>query len=123
MKQSVHNKTILSVLISSMSVTAFSAPPVMDAISVNLAGSTDEPIGFEFNHANNTVTGNADITVKPADPSKHSRPKGLIIRGDRSAEIQGKTSIDITLSSEQNYNMSPDSNAAYGIAVGLRLGG
>lgn len=123
MKQSVHNKTILSVLISSMSVTAFSAPPVMDAISVNLAGSTDEPIGFEFNHANNTVTGNADITVKPADPSKHSRPKGLIIRGDRSAEIQGKTSIDITLSSEQNYNMSPDSNAAYGIAVGYDWAG
>lgn len=125
MKQSDHNKTILSVLISSMSVTAFSAPPprpVMDAISVN---STDsgEPIGFEFNHANNTVTGNADITVKPADPSQHSRPKGLIIRGDRSAEIQGKTSIDITLSSEQNYNMSPDSNAAYGIAVGYDWAG
>lgn len=123
MKQSVHNKTILSVLISSMSVTAFSAPPAMDAISVNLAGSTDEPIGFEFENADNTVTGNADITVKPADPSKHSRPKGLIIRGDRSAEIQGKTSIDITLSSEQNYNMSPDSNAAYGIAVGYDWNG
>lgn len=125
MKQSVHNKTILSVLISSMSVTAFSAPPppAMDAISVNLAGSTDEPIGFEFKNADNTVTGNADITVKPADPSKHSRPKGLIIRGDRSAEIQGKTSIDITLSSEQNYNMSPDSNAAYGIAVGYDWAG
>lgn len=125
MKQSDHNKTILSVLISSMSVTAFSAPPprpVMDAISVN---STDsgEPIGFEFNYANNTVTGNADITVKPTDPSKHSRPKGLIIRGDRSAEIQGKTSIDITLSSEQNNNMSPDSNAAYGIAVGYDWAG
>lgn len=126
MKQSVHNKTILSVLISSMSVTAFSPPPpppAMDAISVNLAGSTDEPIGFEFKNADNTVTGNADITVKPADPSKHSRPKGLIIRGDRSAEIQGKTSIDITLSSEQNYNMSPDSNAAYGIAVGYDWAG
>ncbi|HFC6347226.1 TPA: autotransporter outer membrane beta-barrel domain-containing protein, partial [Neisseria lactamica] len=94
-----------------------------DAISVNLAGSTDEPIGFEFKNADNTVTGNADITVKPADPSKHSRPKGLIIRGDRSAEIQGKTSIDITLSSEQNYNMSPDSNAAYGIAVGYDWAG
>ncbi|HFC8547369.1 TPA: autotransporter outer membrane beta-barrel domain-containing protein [Neisseria lactamica] len=123
MKQSDHNKTILSVLISSMSVTAFSAPPpVMDAISVNRTDS-GEPIGFEFNHANNTVTGNADITVKPADPSQHSRPKGLIIRGDRSAEIQGKTSIDITLSSEQNYNMSPDSNAAYGIAVGYDWAG
>lgn len=94
----------------------------MDAISVNRTDS-GEPIGFEFNHANNTVTGNADITVKPADPSQHSRPKGLIIRGDRSAEIQGKTSIDITLSSEQNYNMSPDSNAAYGIAVGYDWAG
>ncbi|CFC59278.1 hypothetical protein EEE36_08510 [Neisseria gonorrhoeae] len=86
MKQSVHNKTILSVLISSMSVTAFSAPPTppraINAISVNRTDS-GEPIGFEFNNADNTVTGNADITVKPADPSQHSRPKGLIIRSDR----------------------------------------
>ncbi|EMS1921151.1 TPA: hypothetical protein ACFB3E_001821, partial [Neisseria gonorrhoeae] len=84
MKQSVHNKTILSVLISSMSVTAFSAPhpPAINAISVNRTDS-GELIGFEFNNADNTVTGNADITVKPADPSQHSRPKGLIIRSDR----------------------------------------
>ncbi|PPZ74187.1 hypothetical protein C5B32_09015 [Neisseria gonorrhoeae] len=85
MKQSVHNKTILSVLISSMSVTAFSTPrppPAINAISVNRTDS-GEPIGFEFNNADNTVTGNADITVKPADPSQHSRPKGLIIRSDR----------------------------------------
>ncbi|ENW2029592.1 hypothetical protein KMI39_001738, partial [Neisseria gonorrhoeae] len=76
MKQSVHNKTILSVLISSMSVTAFSAPhppPAINAISVNRTDS-GELIGFEFNNADNTVTGNADITVKPADPSQHSRP-------------------------------------------------
>ncbi|ENS6705684.1 hypothetical protein GXK10_001588, partial [Neisseria gonorrhoeae] len=74
MKQSVHNKTILSVLISSMSVTAFSAPhppPAINAISVNRTDS-GELIGFEFNNADNTVTGNADITVKPADPSQHS---------------------------------------------------
>ncbi|EOG0245722.1 hypothetical protein ACFXVB_001596, partial [Neisseria gonorrhoeae] len=64
MKQSVHNKTILSVLISSMSVTAFSAPhppPAINAISVNRTDS-GELIGFEFNNADNTVTGNADIT-------------------------------------------------------------
>lgn len=86
MKQSVHNKTILSVLILSMSVTAFSPPPppppAINAISVNRTDS-GELIGFEFNNADNTVTGNADITVKPADPSQHSRPKGLIIRSDR----------------------------------------
>ncbi|HFC2951573.1 TPA: hypothetical protein AABK68_11130, partial [Neisseria gonorrhoeae] len=68
-----------------MSVTAFSAPHpprAINAISVNRTDS-GEPIGFEFNNADNTVTGNADITVKPADPSQHSRPKGLIIRSDR----------------------------------------
>ncbi|HGS8576702.1 TPA: hypothetical protein ACMSIQ_001926, partial [Neisseria gonorrhoeae] len=69
MKQSVHNKTILSVLISSMSVTAFSAPPTPPAINAISVNRTDsgELIGFEFNNADNTVTGNADITVKPAD--------------------------------------------------------
>ena len=54
----------------------------------------------------------------PADSTKHTRPKGLIIRKDRSAEIQGKTDIAVTLASEGDPGMSPDSNAAYGIAVG-----
>ena len=54
----------------------------------------------------------------PADSTKHTRPKGLIIRSDRTAEIQGKTNIAVTLASEGDPGMSPDSNAAYGIAVG-----
>lgn len=59
----------------------------------------------------------------PADSTKHTRPKGLIIRKDRSAEIQGKTDIAVTLASEGNPSMSPDSNAAYGIAVGYDYDG
>ncbi|NYA27817.1 autotransporter outer membrane beta-barrel domain-containing protein [Haemophilus haemolyticus] len=42
----------------------------------------------------------------------------MIIRSDRTEEIQGKTNIAVTLASEQNMTTSPDSNAAYGIAVG-----
>lgn len=59
----------------------------------------------------------------PADRTQNSRPKGLLIRGDRSAEIQGKTQIDITLASERDYHLTPDSNAAYGIAVGYDYSG
>ena len=59
----------------------------------------------------------------PADSSKHTRPKGLIIRGDHTAEIKGETNIAVTLASEGNPGISPDSNAAYGIAVGYDYNG
>ena len=110
-------KKLLSILISSaLSTTAFA--DTIPSILVNNTQSGGEPIGFEFNNTNTIVTGNADITVIPADSTKHTRPKGLIIRSDRTAEIQGKTNIAVTLASEGDPGMSPDSNAAYGIAVG-----
>ena len=113
-------KKLLSILISSaLSTTAFA--DTIPSILINKTQSGGEPIGFEFN--NTTVTGNADITVIPADSSKHTRPKGLIIRGDHTAEINGKTDIAVTLASEGNPSMSPDSNAAYGIAVGYDWNG
>ena len=59
----------------------------------------------------------------PDNPTIHTRPKGLIIRGDHTAEIQGKTDIAVTLASEGDPGMSPDSNAAYGIAVGYDWNG
>ena len=115
-------KKLLSILISSaLSTTAF-ADTTLQSISENKTNS-GEPIGFEFSDTNTIVTGNADITVIPADSTKHTRPKGLIIRKDRSAEIQGKTDIAVTLASEGNPSMSPDSNAAYGIAVGYDWNG
>lgn len=115
-------KKLLSILISSaLSTTAFA--DTIPSITVNKTQSGGEPIGFEFNNTNTTVTGNADIRVIPDNPTIHTRPKGLIIRGDHTAEIQGKTDIAVTLASEGDPGMSPDSNAAYGIAVGYDWNG
>lgn len=116
MKPFPYHKTLLSILISSLSATAFSAE--YSSINENKQISGETPIGHEVTDATNTVTGDVNITVTPQDPKKHTYPKAIIIRGDRSEEIQGKTNIAVTLASEGKVGMSPDSNAAYGIAVG-----
>ncbi|HFC8550232.1 TPA: autotransporter outer membrane beta-barrel domain-containing protein [Neisseria lactamica] len=116
MKPFPYRKTLLSILISSLSATAFSAQ--YSSINENKQISGETPIGHEVTDATNTVTGDVNITVTPANPSIHTYPKAIIIRGDRSEEIQGKTNIAVTLASEGKVGMSPDSNAAYGIAVG-----
>ncbi|HFC8527579.1 TPA: autotransporter outer membrane beta-barrel domain-containing protein [Neisseria lactamica] len=116
MKPFPYHKTLLSILISSLSATAFSAQ--YSSINENKQISGETPIGHEVTDATNTVTGDVNITVTPANPSIHTYPKAIIIRGDRSEEIQGKTDIAVTLASEGKVGMSPDSNAAYGIAVG-----
>lgn len=121
MKPFPYRKTLLSILISSLSATAFSAE--YSSINENKQISGETPIGHEVTEPTNTVTGNVNITVTPANPSIHTYPKAIIIRGDRSEEIQGKTDIAVTLASEGNPNKSPDSNAAYGIAVGYDYGG
>lgn len=115
MKPFPYRKTLLSILISSLSATAFSAQ--YSSINENKQISGEGPI-HEVSDTENTVTGDVNITVTPADPSKHTYPKAIIIRSDRSEEIQGKTDIAVTLASEGKVGMSPDSNAAYGIAVG-----
>lgn len=116
MKPFPYHKTLLSILISSLSATAFSAE--YPSINENKQIFGETPIGHEVTDATNTVTGDVNITVTPANPSIHTYPKAIIIRSDRSEEIQGKTNIAVTLASEGNPNKSPDSNAAYGIAVG-----
>ena len=116
-KQAKLQKKLLSILISSaLSTTAFAAN--YPSINENKQISGELPIGHEVNDTTNIVTGDVNITVTPADPSKHTYPKAIIIRGDRTEEIQGKTNIAVTLASEGDPGMSPDSNAAYGIAVG-----
>ncbi|WP_118809272.1 autotransporter outer membrane beta-barrel domain-containing protein [Haemophilus haemolyticus] len=110
-------KKLLSILISSaLSTTAFAAD--YPSINENKQISGELPIGHEVDDTTNIVTGDVNITVTPANPSIHTYPKAIIIRGDRTEEIQGKTNIAVTLASEGDPGMSPDSNAAYGIAVG-----
>ncbi|WP_304675983.1 autotransporter family protein [Neisseria bergeri] len=115
MKPFPYHKTLLSILISSLSATAFSAE--YTSINENKQISGEGPV-HEVSDTENTVTGDVNITVTPANPSIHTYPKAIIIRGDRSEEIQGKTNIAVTLASEGKLGMSPDSNAAYAIAVG-----
>ena len=115
-KQAKLQKKLLSILISSaLSTTAFATN--YTEININNQNSGETP-AHEVTDATNTVTGDVNITVTPADPSKHTYPKAIIIRGDHTEEIQGKTNIAVTLASEGDPGMSPDSNAAYGIAVG-----
>ena len=115
-------KKLLSILISSaLSTTAFAAN--YPSIDENKQISGELPIGHEVNDTTNIVTGDVNITVTPVDPSKHTYPKAIIIRGDHTEEIQGKTNIAVTLASEGDPGMSPDSNAAYGIAVGYDWNG
>ena len=112
----LQKKKLLSILISSaLSTTAFATN--YTEININNQNSGETP-AHEVTDATNTVTGDVNITVTPADPSIHTYPKAIIIRSDRAEEIQGKTNIAVTLASEGNPGMSPDSNAAYGIAVG-----
>lgn len=115
MKPFPYRKTLLSILISSLSATAFSAQ--YTSINENKQISGEGPV-HEVSDTENTVTGDVNITVTPQDPKNHTYPKAIIIRGGRSEEIQGKTNIAVTLASEGKVGMSPDSNAAYGIAVG-----
>lgn len=111
-----YKKRLLSILISSALSTTFAAD--YSSINENKQISGETPIGHEVNDTTNIVTGDVNITVTPRDPSKHTYPKAIIIRGDRTEEIEGKTNIAVTLASEGNPGMSPDSNAAYGIAIG-----
>ena len=121
-KQAKLQKKLLSILISSaLSTTAFAAN--YPSINENKQISGELPIGHEVNDTTNIVTGDVNITVTPADPSKHTYPKAIIIRGDRTEEIEGKTNIAVTLASEGDPGMSPDSNASYGIAVGYDWNG
>lgn len=115
-------KTFLSTLIvSSLSIPALTVAADITLAPIDKTQETGEPVGYEPKDDKNTVITNdvkIDIT---ADENKHgkTRPKGIIVRGDRTLDIQGKTNVDVTLVSEDFLDFSsPESNAAYGIAVG-----
>ena len=94
-----------------------------------LGTSAKEPIGFDAQGGSLIANGKLTIKVTPDDSTTKDpiRPKGLIVRGDSSSSVQD-LDVSVTLAS-RNTTLpidvaSPDSNAAYAVAVGYdNLGG
>lgn len=64
-----------------------------------------------------------NINVTPSDKATNNRPKGMIVRGNSTAEIKN-LNINVTKSNrEKNTSQSADSDAAYGLAVGYNWNG
>jgi putative autotransporter protein yapE len=113
-------KTFLSTLI----ISYFSIP----ALAVAAADDTSPTMGTEgsgefWKEPNQNINGDYKATLAPNSGEQFARPKGLIVRANNQVEIKGKTNINVTLASEANSGLTPDSNAAYGIAVGYNHNG
>ena len=113
-------KTFLSTLI----ISYFSIP----ALAVAAADDTSPTMGTEgsgefWKEPNQNINGDYKATLAPNSGEQFARPKGLIVRANNQVEIKDKTNINVTLASEANSGLTPDSNAAYGIAVGYNHNG
>ena len=90
--------------------------------SIAVTSTGGEPVAM------NVARGNLnadviDITLKPQSSTVSTYGKGFILRGNSTGTIKTLNS-DITLSSVTTAgNGSPDSNAAYGVAVGYNFNG
>ncbi len=90
--------------------------------SIAVTSTGGEPVAM------NVARGNLnadviDITLKPQSSTVSTYGKGFILRGNSTGTINTLNS-DITLSSVTTAgNGSPDSNAAYGVAVGYNFNG
>ena len=114
-------KTFLSTLIvSSLSIPTLAVAADITLAPIDKTQETGEPVGYEPTDKNTVITNDVKIDIT-ADKNKHdkTRPKGIIVRGDRTLDIQGKTNVDVTFVNENWLDLaSADTNAAYGIAVG-----
>lgn len=92
---------------------------------VNEETTGGEKVAKEFTGAGlQVIDEDLKITVKPTETTLHAYPKGLIVRGDSNIALNGNLDVDVTLASENNPGIAPDSNASYGVAVGFgHLGG
>lgn len=93
----------------------------IENLSVTMDGA-DEPVAMNITDANLTAK-NLNITVTPGGKAVNNRPKGMIVRGASDTNIDN-LNVTVTKSNrEANTRHSPDSDAAYGVAVGYDYGG
>ena len=91
-------------------------------IDLTMDNKSDESLGI--NVINGKLTANdLAITVKPGDDAVNNRPKGMIVRGSSTADIKN-LNVTVTKSNRNpSTGNSPDSDAAYGVAVGYNWKG
>ena len=91
-------------------------------LSVTMENGADESLGMNITSANLTAE-NLNITVTPGSKAVNNRPKGMIVRGTSDTKIDN-LNVTVTKSNrEANTSHSPDSDAAYGVAVGYGWNG
>ncbi len=96
-------------------------------LSVTMVDGADESLGMDITGGNLTAE-NLNITVAPNDEDANNkdannRPKGMIVRGASDTNIDN-LNVTVTKSNrEANTGHSPDSDAAYGVAVGYNYNG
>ena len=85
-------------------------------LSVTMDGA-DEKVAMDITGANLTAE-NLNITVTPGSKAVNNRPKGMIVRGTSDTNIDN-LNVTVTKSNrDAKTDNSPDSDAAYGVAVG-----
>ena len=91
-------------------------------LDLTMDNKSDESLGI--NVINGKLTADdLTITVKPGDTAVNNRPKGMIVRGTSTADIKN-LNVTVTKSNRQaDTGYSPDSDAAYGVAVGYNWRG
>ncbi|WP_206168548.1 autotransporter outer membrane beta-barrel domain-containing protein [Veillonella sp. CHU732] len=91
-------------------------------LDLTMDNTSDESLGI--NVINGKLTADdLTITVKPGDTAVNNRPKGMIVRGSSTADIKN-LNVTVTKSNRNpNTGNSPDSDAAYGVAVGYNWKG
>ena len=91
-------------------------------LSVTMENGADESLGMDITSANLTAE-NLNITVTPGSKTVNNRPKGMIVRGTSDTNIDN-LNVTVTKSNRQaDTGHSPDSDAAYGVAVGYGWNG
>lgn len=90
-------------------------------LSVTMDGA-DEKVAMDITGANLTAE-NLNITVTPGSKAVNNRPKGMIVRGTSDTNIDN-LNVTVTKSNrDAKTDNSPDSDAAYGVAVGYGWNG
>ena len=91
----------------------------IENLALTMNEHSDESIGINVIGGKLTAD-DLTIAVTPGDKAVNNRPKGMIVRGTSKADIKN-LNVTVTKSDrdpDPNKGYSPDSDAAYGVAVG-----